>query len=201
MTEWFQHYLSEDSIMGWIERFKSFGIIIAFLLPFLEAFLPILPIVVFAVVNSNAYGIIPGFLLTWSGAFTGAYAVFLMVRYFSETGFIKKMTNRPKVNRFINSVNARGVIPLFILLCFPFTPSSIINVVAALSNIRQREYLLAVGVGKAVMLLILSFVGSDIQSFFIYPQKSGLVILLLIFLWWAGKRLEEHFDKKTGKKR
>ncbi|KAA1042568.1 TVP38/TMEM64 family protein [Macrococcus equipercicus] len=200
MTEWVHHYLSEDSVMGWIEKFKSFGIIIAFLLPFLEAFFPVLPLVVFAVVNSNAYGIIPGFLLTWSGAMTGAYAVFLIIRYFSETKFIKKFTDRPQVHRFIESVNARGVIPLFILLCFPFTPSSVINIVAALSNIRQREYLLAVGLGKAVMLLILSFIGADIKSFFAQPDKAVLVVLLLVLLWWAGKKLESYYNRKTGKK-
>ncbi len=199
MTEWIQHYLSEDSIMGWIDKFKSFGIIIAFILPFLEAFLPILPIVVFAVVNSNAYGIIPGFLLTWSGAMIGAYVVFLIIRHFADSRLIKKITGRPKVHRFIESVNNRGAIPLMILLCFPFTPSSLINIVAALSKIRQHEYLVVVGVGKAVMLIILSFIGSDIRSFFVQPQKSALVVLLLIFLWWAGQRLELYYDRKTGK--
>ena len=55
-----------------------------FFLPFLEAFLPFLPLVVFIVANVNAYGFLFGFLLSWVGSVAGAYTVFLVIRKYGR---------------------------------------------------------------------------------------------------------------------
>lgn len=193
-------YFSEDAIKGYFDTFESFGIIIAFLLPFIEAFLPILPIALFAVVNVNTYGLFLGFIITWLGAFCGAYIVFLLVRKYGQHRFLRHLNNHPHTLKFIRRVDEKGVVPLFILLCFPFTPSSLINVVAGLSTIKMKHYLFAVLSGKAVMLFMLSFIGNDIYSFVREPKKSIIVAIVLILLWWIGKLLEQHFTKAGAKR-
>lgn len=193
-------YFSEDAIKGYFDTFESFGIIIAFLLPFIEAFLPILPIALFAVVNVNTYGLFLGFIITWLGAFCGAYIVFLLVRKYGQHRFLRHLNNHPHTLKFIRRIDEKGVVPLFILLCFPFTPSSLINVVAGLSTITMKQYLFAVLIGKAVMLLMLSFIGNDIYSFVREPKKSIIVAIVLFLLWWIGKLLEQHFTKVGAKR-
>lgn len=193
-------YFSEDAIKGYFDTFESFGIIIAFLLPFIEAFLPILPIALFAVVNVNTYGLFLGFIITWLGAFCGAYIVFLLVRKYGQHRFLRHLNNHPHTLKFIRRIDEKGVVPLFILLCFPFTPSSLINVVAGLSTITMKHYLFAVLIGKAVMLFMLSFIGNDIYSFVREPKKSIIVAIVLFLLWWIGKLLEQHFTKVGAKR-
>ncbi|WP_414051138.1 TVP38/TMEM64 family protein [Macrococcus animalis] len=184
-------YFSEEAIKGYFETFESFGIIIAFLLPFLEAFVPILPIALFAVVNVNTYGLFLGFIITWLGAFCGAYIVFLLVRKYGQHKFLRHLNNHPHTLKFIRRVDEKGIMPLFILLCFPFTPSSVINVVAGLSTVNIKYYLIAVLCGKAVMLFMLSFIGNDIYSFVREPKKSIIVAIVLFLLWVIGKLLEK----------
>ncbi|WP_414054081.1 TVP38/TMEM64 family protein [Macrococcus equi] len=194
------HYFSEAAINGYFETFKSFGIIIAFLLPFIEAFFPILPIALFAVVNVNTYGLIWGFIITWLGAFCGAYIVFLLVRRYGQHKFLRHLNRHPHTMKFIRRVNDKGVLPLFILLCFPFTPSSLVNVVAGLSTVSIRRYLIAVLLGKAIMLFMLSFIGSDIYSFVREPKKSIIVAIVLLLLWFTGKLLENYLIKSEAKR-
>ncbi|MCE4955757.1 TVP38/TMEM64 family protein [Macrococcoides caseolyticum] len=192
------HYFSEEAIQHYFETFESLGIVIAFLLPFIEAFLPILPIAVFAVVNVNTYGLLLGFLITWIGAVSGGYVVFLLVRKYGQHRFLSHLNRHPHTLKFIRRVDEKGVVPLFILLCFPFTPSSVINVVAGLSAVRVHHYLFAVLCGKAVMLFMLSFIGNDIYSFVREPKKSIIVAIVLFVLWLIGKWLEKNITRSEA---
>ena len=85
------NWFSEDNIIELIETFRSFGIFIAFLLPFIEAFIPFLPIILFVIANVNAYGLFLGFIISWIGTVTGSYLVFLFLRLISKKPFMKKI--------------------------------------------------------------------------------------------------------------
>jgi len=200
VMDFIMQYFSEEAIKGDFDTFQSFGIIIAFLLPFFEAFIPILPIALFAVVNVNTYGLSWGFIITWLGAFCGAYIVFLLIRKYGQHKFLRHLNKHPHTLKFIRRIDEKGVMPLFILLCFPFTPSSVINVVAGLSTIPLKQYLIAVLSGKAVMLFILSFIGNDIYSFVREPKKSIIVTIALFILWMIGKLIERSITHNEAKR-
>ncbi|MGV2874667.1 TVP38/TMEM64 family protein [Macrococcus capreoli] len=193
--DFIMHYFSEEAIQSYFDTFKSFGIIIAFLLPFIEAFLPILPIALFAIINVNTYGLFMGFIITWLGAFCGAYIVFLIVRKYGQHQFLRHLNKHPHTLKFIRRVDEKGVMPLFLLLCFPFTPSSVVNVVAGLSTVNTKAYLIAVMCSKAVMLIMLSFIGNDIYSFVREPKKSIIVAIVLFILWGLGKIIERQMTR------
>ena len=120
------NWFSEDNIIELIETFRSFGIFIAFLLPFIEAFIPFLPIILFVIANVNAYGLFLGFIISWIGTVTGSYLVFLILRLISKKPFMKKIVEQRKVVKFIQWIDEHGFGPLFILLCFPFTPGALV---------------------------------------------------------------------------
>ena len=62
MFDWF----SMDTFTNLTQDYRALGPIIGILLPFLEAFLPFLPLIVFIVANVTAYGLLFGFLLSWA---------------------------------------------------------------------------------------------------------------------------------------
>lgn len=190
------NWFSEENITELIETFRSFGIFIAFLLPFIEAFLPFLPIILFVIANVNAYGLLLGFIITWSGTVSGSYIVFLIFRLISKKPFMKRIVEQPRVVRFIQWIDEHGFGPLFILLCFPFTPGALVNMVSAFSNISKQVYLIALILSKAIMIFTLSFIGADINSFFASPKKSIIVVVIIFILWLVGKGLEKYFDKR-----
>lgn len=190
------NWFNEKNITGLIETFKSFGIFIAFLLPFIEAFIPFLPIILFVIANVNAYGLLVGFLISWAGTVTGSYFVFLILRLISKKKFMKKVIEHKKVVKFIKWIDNHGFGPLFILLCFPFTPGALVNMVSAFSNISKQVYLLALILSKAIMIFTLSFIGADINSFFASPKKSIIVFVIIFVLWLVGKWLEKYFDSR-----
>ncbi|MDQ0429038.1 putative membrane protein YdjX (TVP38/TMEM64 family) [Planomicrobium stackebrandtii] len=186
-----------ENIVELTQSYRAFGPLIGFLLPFIEAFLPFLPLFVFVFANATAYGLWLGFLLSWSGSVLGAYAVFLLVRKYGRARLMNFMTRHEKVQKLIHWVERNGFGPLFLLLCLPFTPSALVNLVAGLSDIRKHYYLLTVMAGKFVMVFTISFVGYDLRALFTQPVRTAVVILVIILLYIIGKILEKRLNKKV----
>lgn len=190
LKEWF----TLDNIMKVIEEYRSFGPLPGILLPLIEAFLPFLPLVIFVMANANAFGLWFGFLFSWIGASAGAYLVFLLVRRFGQRKFLRFLKRNSKVQKLMAWVERHGFGPLFLLLCFPFTPSAVVNIVAGLSKISMFQYMLAVLTGKMVMIFTMSFVGYDIRSLITQPLRTALVGVVIVVLWLVGKQIEKRFN-------
>ena len=177
--------------------YRTLGPLFGLFLPFIEAFLPFLPLVVIIVANVNAFGLFWGFVISWFGAVLGGFAVFYIVRKFGQHKRLHFITKKPAVQKLIKWVDMRGLSPLFVLLCFPFTPSVVVNIVAGLSNIKRVYYFIAVALGKAVMILFMSVIGQDVTELVTNPVKLLLAIIAIVVLWAVGKWVETYLNKRV----
>ena len=193
MPSWF----SLETLTNLTQEYRALGPIIGLLLPFLEAFLPFLPLVVFIIANVSAYGILFGFLLSWAGSVAGAYTVFLVIRKYGRAKVLGFITRHEKIQKLILWVERNGFGPLFLLICFPFTPSALINIVAGLSNMKKSTYLWTITLGKLIMILVVSFIGSDIRALITQPIRTAIVLGIIGILWFAGKGIEKRIDKRV----
>ncbi|MCM3707226.1 MULTISPECIES: TVP38/TMEM64 family protein [Cytobacillus] len=201
LKDWF----TLENIMDLIREYRSFGPLPGILLPMLEAFLPFLPLFLFVMANASAFGLWLGFLYSWIGAVAGALLVFLLVRKYGQKRILRFLKKNKQVQKLMKWVEKHGFGPLFILLCFPFTPSAVVNIVAGLSNISIAQYMLAVLTGKIVMIFTISFVGYDIRSLITQPIRTAIVALVIFILWYVGKIIEIKMnmsvEKEHGKKK
>lgn len=195
MSEWF----TEENIQSLVSHYRTLGPLIGILLPFLEALLPFLPLVVIVVANVSSYGLWLGFILSWAGTVLGSYVVFLIVRKFGRNPRFKRFIERENVQKLIKFVTMRGLSPLFILLCFPFTPSVLVNIVAGLSYIKKKYYLFVLMAGKFIMVLSISVLGYDIASYFTNPIKLIFVVIGIVVLWVVSKTVEKRLNKRVEK--
>lgn len=199
--ELFKDLFTLENIMELIEKYRSFGPIPGILLPMIEAFLPFLPLFLFVMANANAFGLWLGFLFSWIGSTCGALLVFLLVRKYGQKRILGALKKHTKVQSLMSWVEKHGFGPLFILLCFPFTPSAVVNIVAGLSKISIYQYMLAVLTGKAVMVFTMSFVGYDIKSLVTQPIRTAIVGVIIFILWYVGKRIENKINMTEEKER
>jgi uncharacterized membrane protein YdjX (TVP38/TMEM64 family) len=184
-----------ENIMELIQEYRSFGPFPGIVLPMIEAFLPFLPLVLFVMANASAFGLWLGFLYSWLGSCLGALLLFLLIRKYGQKRVFSFLSKHPKVRKLMDWVDRHGFGPLFLLLCFPFTPSVVVNIVAALSKISTYQYMLAVAIGKMVMIFTMSFVGYDLHSLITQPYRTAVVFLVIFILWYVGKRIEVRLNK------
>ncbi|MCM3725619.1 TVP38/TMEM64 family protein [Neobacillus cucumis] len=185
-----------EHIMSLIQEYRALGPIPGILLIIVEAFLPFLPLFVFVMANANAFGLWFGFLYSWVGACLGAMLVFFLIRMYGQKRLLSFLSKHPKVRKLMDWVESHGFGPLFLLLCFPFTPSAVVNIVAGLSRISFAQYMLAVCIGKMVMIFTISFIGYDLHSLITKPFRTVIVLLVIFILWLVGKRIEMRMNKR-----
>lgn len=200
--ETLQEFFSLEQLMELFETYRSFGPFFAIFLPLLEAFFPFLPLVIFIVANVNSFGLWMGFFLSWIGACLGAIIVFIIMRKLGKWRFFRRLQEKKALKKLLTWIERRGFSPLFLILCFPFTPSAAINVVAGLSRISFWQFILAVLSGKLVMIFMVSFIGQDLYALITQPIRSIIVGIVIFLLWFIGKRVERHLNlTMTIKKR
>ncbi|PZE21715.1 TVP38/TMEM64 family protein [Paenibacillus xerothermodurans] len=187
--------LSWEDIEYILHQYEGLGPLPGIFGAFLESFLPILPLIAIIVANVNAYGLWEGAVYSWFGVVGGATCVFLLVRKFGGRfrGFIE--SRYPKSNKFIHWVETHGFTPIFILACFPFTPSAFINIVAGISKLPTRVFLIATAMGKAVMILLVSIAGHDLGNLLEQPWKIVTIVVLLALIWLMGRKLESRYTR------
>jgi uncharacterized membrane protein YdjX (TVP38/TMEM64 family) len=185
-----------EHIMSLIQEYRALGPIPGILLIIVEAFLPFLPLFIFVMANANAFGLWLGFMYSWLGACIGAMLVFFLIRKYGQKRLLSFLPNHPKVRKLMDWVERHGFGPLFLLICFPFTPSAVVNIVAGLSRISLAQYMLAVCIGKMVMIFTISFIGYDLHSLITKPLRTVIVLLVIFLLWLVGKRIEVTMNKR-----
>ncbi|WP_217585965.1 TVP38/TMEM64 family protein [Lentibacillus saliphilus] len=186
----------DEYIRQLLSDYESLGPLPGILFPFIEAFLPFLPLVVFVIANGAAYGLIKGFLWSWIGASIGAISVFLLVRKLGDKRIFKAVQRNKQVRTVTNWLERHGFGALFLLMCFPFSPSSVINVVSGLSKISIQQFVLAVLLGKSVMIFSIAFVGSSIMSFAQNPVRTVVVGVCILLFWMVGKYIERRLQRR-----
>lgn len=192
-----QQFFTLEYILKLLEDYRDIGPLPGLLLPMLEAFLPILPLFAFVMANAAAFGLWQGFLLSWIGACTGSFLVFFLVRKYGQERFFSFLRRHEQIRKIMGWLEGHGFGPLFLMLCFPFTPSAAINIVAGLSRVSVVQFGLAVLAGKMVMIFIMSFIGADFTAFFVQPIRTAIVAGIIFVLWFAGKRLESRLSSKV----
>lgn len=189
LLDWF----TTENIQNLIEQYRSLGIVTGFLLPFLDAFFPFLPLFAFIIANVNAYGVLVGFIISWLGSVTGSYIVFLLIRKYGHLKLLSYLRKNKQVKKLTVWVETHGFSPVFIFFCFPFTPSAAVTIVAGLSRMNNFLYLLALMGGKLVMIFTMAFIGHNIYSLIHNPVRSIFVGIIIFLLWYIGKRIEKRF--------
>jgi len=196
LQEWIQHArnINLEQLQATLESYSQFGPLPGFLLVLLESFLPFLPLMLIVAANANIYGLGVGFLLSWLGVMSGAICLFWISRKLG--GRVKSWAERkyPRMKRFFDWIERKGFTPLFLLACFPFSPSAIITTLSGLSKVPFSTFIIATALGKAVMIFSISLLSFDIGSFSNGPWRIIITLAVVVALWFGGKQLESRYQ-------
>jgi uncharacterized membrane protein YdjX (TVP38/TMEM64 family) len=189
--------LSFEQLEEWFDLFRQFGYIPGFVLIYFRAIIPILPLTLYVILIMHTYGAIVGIIICWLGIVSGTFTMFLIFKRLVNTNKMKQFKTKRSVQRLISFIDRQGLIPLFILLCFPFTPNTLINVVASLSHIKTKYYFIVLTLSKLISITVLGIMGREVTTIFTNPIRAIVTILFFIILWFISKRVEKHFMGST----
>ncbi len=119
------------------------GMIVGFLLVFIECFVPALPLSFFVALNVNAFGFLIGVIISWIATCLGSYICYRLF-YFLGNKFTQKFLNRKTIKKIKNAIDKFQKIrftELVLILTLPFTPSFLINILAGLTKMTREKFI------------------------------------------------------------
>lgn len=188
-------WLTEDNLRHLLEQYRSFGPFPGIALTFMKSFIPPLPTIAIVGLNGAVYGLWLGFLYSWIGLVAGCVTTFWIIRKVASHRYLRKWAERPKVAKSMTWVRKSGFSYVFLLSIFPVGPFVVINMAAGLAGMRFRSYLLALTVGKAIMVFAVSYIGNDLERFIRQPWEIIYVLVFIGLSLWGVKAIEARFAR------
>ena len=187
--------LTEENMKQLLERYREFGPFPGMLLTFMKSFIPPLPTIVIVGVNAAVYGLWLGFLYSWIGMVSGCLVTFLLVRKISSYPYFTRWALKPRVAKSMIWVQRNAFSYVFLLSIFPVGPFVVINIAAGVARMRILSYLIAVIIGKAIMVFYVSYIGHDVRSFVEHPIQLVYVLLFIGASLFISKKIESYFTR------
>ena len=140
------------------------GVLVGFLLVFIECFIPILPIGVFVALNVNAFGFIPGIIISWLATSLGSIVCYLLFVFIDQKTTEKLFNKRlvVKIQKGIDTFDKITFTGLVLLITLPFTPSCLVNILCGLAGVKKRKFMASILIGKVFVITFWAYVGKSL---------------------------------------
>jgi uncharacterized membrane protein YdjX (TVP38/TMEM64 family) len=187
--------VTEENLKSLLEQYRAFGPFPGIALTFMKSFVPPLPTILIVGVNAAVYGLWLGFLYSWLGIVSGCLVTFMVVRKVAGHPYFLRWAKKPKVQKSLVWVRRNAFSYVFLLSIFPVGPFVVINMAAAIAQMRLRSFFIAIVFGKAIMVMSVSIIGHDFGRFIERPLELIYVVLFVGASLWVSKKIESRFTR------
>lgn len=180
MQEVFSNFY--DFITNTITSLGLWGPILGCFLIVLESIIPILPLFVFIAINAIAFGKVGGFLISWVCTVIGCSIAYFLAQKFSK--YVKKKFNKNTLfQNILLFIQNLSLSQITIILAIPFTPAFMINVVAGITNIPFKRYLLALIISKIFLVCFWGLIGTGLIESFKHPINLVFIAIMVVLAY------------------
>lgn len=183
-------------LMELFNKYSESSVLLGLVLPFIDAFIPILPLWVFITVNVYAFGFISGFIISWVGSVLGNTCVFFILRRIGRNNITEFLYRPNKNHPILGWIDNASFLPMFIYFALPFTPAFVLVIFAAFVRVRVATFMLAMITGKFVMIFFIAYVGKDFKAIIENPIKGVVYVLIMLLAWFVGRKFENRMASK-----
>jgi uncharacterized membrane protein YdjX (TVP38/TMEM64 family) len=172
------------------EVISNGGILFGMLLIMIESFIPALPLSVFIALNTHTFGLLPGILMSWVSTCLGCYISYLIFYYVSNNIIYKYLSKktRNKIDKAVDKFQNISLANLTVIITLPFTPAFLINILAGVSGMSKKKYIVALLIGKIFMVSFWGYIGkSFVESM---TDISAIIVMsIMIIIAYALSKL------------
>ncbi|PFA63040.1 hypothetical protein CN378_18555 [Bacillus sp. AFS015802] len=183
----------EASLLEWFNTLGVYAIIVSILLNIIISVLGVLPSVAITAVNIAFFGFQEGLAVSIAGEALGAIVSFYLYRRGMNKFLRHKEINSRLLKRMQQSRGGEAFFLIIALRIFPFIPSGLVTLAAAVSKVGIIQYSVASTLGKMPALVIEAY---SIQQVLVWNWKGKIILSgFLLFLIWLILT-----DRKSAKK-
>lgn len=187
-----------DALTAFIRSTRQWGILIYIgIVIFAVVVLPI-PSAVVALIGTALYGPTYAFLFMTAGTIVGSIITFLLGKIFGKK-LVNWMIGEEKTLKYADLLNNKGKFFFILMMLFPFFPDDIICLVAGISTMSFKYFILTISLTRPVMIAFMCYFGSGTIIPFSgwgIPVWIALFVTTVILFFVIGKVKKKIMDKK-----
>ncbi|MBP2643982.1 MAG: ydjZ 1 [Firmicutes bacterium] len=192
------HLLATGDIKGILEYIRSFGpyaALISFVIIVFINILAVIPNILMFAATGILFGVVEGTIISWGAESVGGIISFLLMRYIFRD-YANQLIAKSNLLKKIDDFSSNNGFKIFFLArCVPFVPSGIITVVAAVSSIAFRDFVLATFLGKIPSAWIEVTLGHDLAAIHEHATRLVVIVALLIISYLLVSWYKHKTDK------
>lgn len=190
----------QESLRAYIQRFAPYSHLFFFLLQFLSVVLAPIPSNITALAGGVLFGTWVSFFLTFAAVVCASLLVFQLARWLGRE-FVTRVVGERVSAKYLDVIHAKTDIFLILTFLFPFFPDDLLCILAGLTAISLRRFLIIVLLTRPWGLLFASALGG--ASFSIPWWGMALIgvggLRLFILGMKYGDRVEESILHRLGR--
>jgi len=183
LIELFQMVGNQEAIAAYLQEYGPSGLVVLFILLFIQVFLAPIPGHAFMVAGGYVYGFWPSTLLTLASTTIATQLAFILTRRYGLP-LVKRFASEKFIDRWEKVAGNRGGIFFFFAFILPIFPSDFMCYIAGLGKISHRDFFLSNFFGRFFIAAVLTSIGSH---GFEQPLQITLGIVglyAMLFLIW-----------------
>lgn len=189
----------QESLRAYIQRFAPYSHLFFFLLQFLSVVLAPIPSNITALAGGVLFGTWVSFFLTFAAVACASLLVFQLARWLGRE-FVTRVVGERVSAKYLDVIHAKTDTFLILAFLFPFFPDDLLCILAGLTAISLRRFLIIVLLTRPWGLLFASALGG--ASFSMPWWGMALIgvagLLLFILGMKYGDRVEESILRRLG---
>lgn len=190
-TGFFQSVGSAELLQAYIDRWAPYSQLVFFLLQFASVVLAPIPSNITAAAGGVLFGTIPAFLLTAVAVLAGSMLVFVLARGLGQT-FADRFMSQRVSDRYLTLIREKRDSFLVLAFLFPFFPDDLICILAGLTDISWKRFLIIAVLTRPWGLLVACAVGGSVIRIPMWGMAALGILGVLLFLFGMkyGNRIE-----------
>lgn len=173
-------------IISYLVENRSISALLLLLMQIIQVIVCILPGQPIQFASSYMFGIVPGFLLSITGAVIGTVISFFLARVLGRDA-VELFFGKEKVADYDRKLNSgRGLMICLLIYLIPGIPKDLVSYVAGISGMRLRPFILVSTIGRSPgmlgSLLLGHFFGTRNYSAIVVLSVVVALILIVCFI-------------------
>lgn len=199
-SDFFAAIRTQEGMQNYIQRSSPYSHLVFFLLQLSSVILAPIPSNITAAAGGAIFGALPAFLLTAGAVTLGSVLVFQLSRLLGRP-FAQSFVESKYWEKYGEVIRRKRDSFLFLAFLFPFFPDDLLCIMAGLTDIPFRRFLLLVVLARPWGLLVACAVGGSALQIPLWGMAALGIGGAAVFLWAMkyGERLEESIMEKLKK--
>ena len=192
LSGFFETASSAEGIAAYIERSAPWSHLAFFFLQFVSTVVAPIPSNITALAGGLLFGAVPAFLLTWAAVVLGSFVVFSLARALGQEkvlGFVGRKLSA----RYLDIIRRKRDTFLLLAFLFPFFPDDILCILAGLTEISKKRFILLCLLARPWGLMVSCAVGGSALELSLWAMTVlgtlGVAVFVLAMIY--GDKIEE----------